>query len=271
MSSPLMSSSPFAITAPTTTVYLAEDRMGKMPFTVTNMTDHPLKGKAKVVPLDTAPPEWFKVVRGGDLNLQPKTSAQVLVQIDPPLGVAPSSQEFRLEVADPSSSDAPIPGPSCEFVVPASVAKFDPTKPRGYITTLVGSLVGGIVGELTILLTARLPDNKNCGADVGCALGNVFAQILLLILFFLAGLVLMWLGSALGAWAGLQMRGYLGSKTTGLFLAIFMAPWTILMLWVLGKLTNNLLLVLIIAPILLTAVPGVLARGAVLLIRTKHI
>jgi len=269
MTSPLMSS-PFAITAPTTTVYLAEDRMGKMPFTVTNMTDHPLRGQARVVPLDTAPPEWFKVVRGGELNLQPKTSAQVLVQIDPPLGVAASTQEFRLEVVDPSTPDITVPGPSCEFVVPPSVAKFDPTKPRGYLTTLVGSLVGGAVGELVMLLSAKLPE-KNCGADLGCAVGNVFADIILLALFFLIGLVLLWIGSAVGAWAGLRIRGYLGSKTTALFLAILMIPWTILMLWLLSKITDNLVLLLILAPILLTAVPGMLARGAVLLIRTKHI
>ena len=269
MSSPLMSS-PFAITAPTTTVYLAEDRMGKMPFTVTNMTDRPLKGKAKVVPLDTAPAEWFKVIPGGELNLQPKTSAQVMVQIDPPLGVVASSQELRIEITDPSSSDGPVTGPSCEFVVPPSVAKFDPSKPRGYLATLVGSLAGGAIGELAMLLSAKLPE-KDCGADFKCAIGNIFADIILLALFFLAGLVLLWIGAALGAWSGLQLRGYLGSKTTALFLAILMIPWTLLMLWLLSKITDNLVLLLILAPILLTAVPGVLARGAVLLIRTKHI
>jgi hypothetical protein len=268
MSSPLMSSA-FAITAPATTVYLAEDRMGKMPFTVTNMTDHPLQGVAKVVPLDTAPPEWFKVVRGGQLNLQPKTSAQVLVQIDPPLGVTAATQEFRLEITDPSSSDAPVPGPSCEFVVPASVAKFTWTKPRGYLATLVGSAVGGLVGEIAILLSAKLP-KWNC-TSLKCVAGSFILDIFVLLLFVVAGIVLMWIGSALGAWSALRLRGYLGSKTTALFLGILMVPWTFLMLWLLEKITHNLALLLIIGPVVLTAVPGVLARGAVLLIRTKHI
>lgn len=263
-------SSPFAITAPATTVYLAENRMGKMPFTVTNMTDQPLKAKAAVVPLDTAPPAWFKVVRGAELTLPPKSSAQVLVQIDPPLGVDASTQLFRIDVTDPASPETPVPGPSCEFVVPPSQTKFDPKTPRGYLATLVGSLIGGALGELAILLAYKLPQ-KDCGADVNCAVGNIITAIVFPILAFLAGLLLLWIGSVVGSWFALRVRGYLGSKTTALFLAILMVPWTFAMLWLLSKLTNNLVVVLVLAPVLLTAVPGVLARGAVLLIRTKHI
>ncbi len=74
-----------------------------------------------------------------------------------------------------------------------------------------------------------------------------------------------------GAWIGLRVREYLGSKLTALFLAILMVPWTILMLWALSKITNSLALLMILAPILLTAVPGLVARGSVLLIRTKHL
>jgi hypothetical protein len=264
-------SSPFAVTAPSTTVYLAENRMGKMPFTVTNMTDQPLKAKAAVVPLDSAPPAWFKVVRGAELTLPAKSSAQVLVQIDPPLGVDASTQLFRLDVTDPANPEVPVPGPSCEFVVPPSKAKFDPTTPRGYLATLIGSSIGGALGELAILLTFRLPADKDCGGDIGCAFGDAIGQVILLILAFLAGLLLLWIGSFIGAGIALRVRNYLGSKTTALFLAILMLPWTLLMLWLLSKITDNLLVLLILAPVLLTAVPGVLARGAVLLIRTKHI
>lgn len=263
-------SSPFAITAPSTTVYLAENRMGKMPFTVTNMTDQPLKARAAVVPLDSAPAAWFQVVRGAELTLPPKSSAQVLVQIDPPLGVEASTQLFRVDVTDPANPDAPVPGPSCEFVVPPSKAKFDPTTPRGYLATLVGSSIGGALGELAILLSFKLPE-KDCGGDLGCAFGDAIGQVILLILAFLAGLLLLWVGSVIGSWLALRVRNYLGSKTTALFLAILMVPWTILMLWLLSKITDNLVVLLILAPVLLTAVPGVLARGAVLLIRTKHI
>jgi hypothetical protein len=252
-------------------VYLAENRMGKMPFTVTNMTDQPLNGKTTVVPLDSAPPAWFKVTRGADLNLLPKSSAQVLVQVDPPLGVAAGTHLFRVDVDDPATAEDPNPGPSCEFVVPPSKPGFDPTKPRGYLATLLGATAGGALGELFIFFALQAPDEKDCGADVSCAFGNVFAYAIFLIIAFLAGLVLLWIGAAVGAWLGLRIRDYLGSKTTALFLAILMIPWTIAMLWLLSKITDNLVLVMILAPILLTAVPGFLARGAVLLIRTKHV
>ncbi len=39
----------------------------------------------------------------------------------------------------------------------------------------------------------------------------------------------------------------------------------------LSKVTDNLTVTVLLAPILLTAVPGLLARGAVLLIRTRHL
>ncbi|WP_034593787.1 hypothetical protein [Hamadaea tsunoensis] len=262
-------SSQYAITVPDSTVYLAENRMGKMPFTVSNMTDAPLRGKAAVVPLDDAPPAWFTVVRGADLNLAPKTSAQVLVQIDPPLGVDASTQHFRVDVTD--ADGAVVPGPSCEFVVPPSKKKFDPSTPRGYLATLVGSSVGGALGELVILLTTRAPAAKDCGGDVGCAFGDALGQIIFLVIAILFGLVLLWIGSVLGAGIGLRVRNYLGWKTTALFLAILMVPWTLLVLWLLSKVTDNLALVIILAPVLLTAVPGVVARASVLLIRTKHI
>jgi hypothetical protein len=264
-------SSSFAITSPATSVYLAENRLGKMPFTVTNMTEHPIQGRASVVSLDSAPPEWFKVVRGSELNLSPNATAQVLVQIEPPLGVAASTHQFRLDLVDPATPDETSRGPSCSFVVPPSRPGFDPTKPRGYLATLIGASLGGALGELAIFFTARSYKEQNCGADLGCAVGNIFVHAVFLVLAFLAGLVLLWIGSVVGAGIGLRIRSYLGSKTTALFLAILMIPWTLGMLWLLSRITDNLALLMILAPILLTAVPGLVARGAVLLIRTKHL
>lgn len=263
--------SPFAITAPSTSVHLAEDRLGKMPFTVTNMTDHPLRGRPSVVPLDSVPPAWFKVLRGSELSLAPSTSAQVLVQVEPPLGVAASTHQFRLDVADPDVPEVTVRGPSCSFVVPPSQPRFNPKRARGYLATLIGASVGGALGEAVILLAARAPSTKNCGADVGCAVGNVFAYTVLLVLAFLAGLVMLWIGAAIGAGIGLRVRGYLGSKLTALFLTLLIVPWTSVMLWLLGKITHSLVVLIVLAPILLTALPGLAARGSVLLIRTRHL
>src|SRR6266498_2234461 len=85
--------SPFAITTPDTNVVLTENRLGEMRFIVTNMTDQPLQGRATVVPLDSAPPEWFSLASKAELNLRPGATAQVVVRIEPPLGVPPARSE----------------------------------------------------------------------------------------------------------------------------------------------------------------------------------
>ena len=108
-------------------------------------------------------------------------------------------------------------------------------------------------------------------ADYREDIRNVLGEIIFLIIGVLLGLVVLWVGATVGAGIALRARDYLGSVLTSVFLAILMIPWTLAMLWLLGKTTDSLVLVMILAPILLTAVPGVIARGSVLLIRTKHL
>jgi hypothetical protein len=126
------------------------------------------------------------------------------------------SHLFRLDVDDPSTSEDPTPGPSVELVVPPSPSKFSWKTPRGYLTTLIGASAGGAVGEILILLGAKAPADKDCGADVGCAFDNVIGAAIFLLFAILAGLLLLWIGSFVGAWMGLRIRSYLGSKTTAL-------------------------------------------------------
>jgi hypothetical protein len=263
--------SPVAITVPATTMQLDQDRLGEMPFTVTNTTDRPLRARASVVALDSAPQEWFSLAGKAELELPPRASAQVLVRVEPPLGAPAVTHLFRVDVATAAAPEAPVVGPSCSVVVPPSQARVDRWKtPRGYLATLLGASAGGAVGELVILAGVRAPQEEDC-TTVDCAFGNVIAEAVFLIIALVLGLVLLWIGAAIGAWTGLRVRRYLGAKTTALFLAILMIPWTIAMLWVIGTVTDNLTVAVIIAPILLTAVPGLLARGAVLLLRTRHL
>ncbi|MGH9119281.1 MAG: hypothetical protein ACRD0A_15800 [Acidimicrobiales bacterium] len=162
-------------------------------------------------------------------------------------------------------------GPSCSVVVAPSEVEVDWwKKPRGYVVTLLGATVGGALGELVILLGFRAPEAKDC-TTVGCAIGEGIGQAIFLAFAILFGLVLLWVGAVLGAWVGLRVRRYLGSKTTALFLALLMIPWTIGMAALLGNLVDSLTVSVILAPILLTAVPGLVARGAVVLIRTRHL
>jgi hypothetical protein len=264
-------SSPFAITVPSTTVYLAENRLGKMPFTITNMSDQPVRGTVTVVPLDSTPLEWFSPVKS-EVSLPPRGSVQVLVKVEPQLGAAAATHLFRVDVDDPTTPEEYVTGPSCSIVVPPSHAKISLKTPRGYLATLVGASAGGAAGELIIfLMFVRGPRQQQCGADFECALGNLLGEIIFLLIGIVLGLGLLWVGAVVGAFIGLRVREYLGSKVTALFLAILMVPWTIGMLWLLDKITNSLALVMILAPFLLTAVPGLIARGSVLLIRTKRL
>ena len=265
-------SSAFAVTAPSTSVVLAENRLGEMPFSITNMTDAPVQARASVVPLDGAPPQWFSFVGKADLTLNPHATANVLVQVEPPLGVPPGRQLFRVDVVNVATPEvAASEGPSCSVEVPPSQPNVNKwTIPRGYLATLVGSTVGGALGELMVFLGFLLSRKKDC-STVDCTFSEALGQVVVLILVILLGLVVLWIGSFIGAWLALRIRKYLGSKLTALFLAVLMVPWTLAGLWFLGHVTNSLLVVAILAPIVLTAVPGVIARGAVLLIRTKHL
>jgi hypothetical protein len=269
-----MMASPFAITTPTTAVHLAENRLGEMPFTVTNVTDQPLRGRVSIVPLGSAPLSWFSLAGKAEIDLPPRVTAQVLVRVEPPLGTPAGTHLFRVDIDSSADPGAVTVGPSCSVVVPPSVSKVNRWRtPRGYLATLLGASIGGAVGELVVLLAVRAPEPRECGADVGCAFGEAIGQAFFLAVAILFGLVLLWVGSVAGAWVGLRARRYLGSKTTALFLAILTVPWTAAMLWLLGRTTDspNLVAVMIAGPVLLTAVPGVLARAAVLLIRTRHI
>lgn len=281
-------SSTFAITVPETAVQLAENRLGEMPFTITNTTDRPRRARVAIVPLDSTPPQWFSVAGGKtELDLRPGASASVVVRVEPPLGVPPGTHLFRLDAADASVPAVPVGpagppgpfdpagpvsvGPLVSVVVPPSQAKVNRwLTPRGYLATLVGATIGGAIGELIILLAFRAPAAQDC-SDVGCAFGDAIGQVIFLIFAVLFGLVLLWIGAVIGTWVGLRIRRYLGAKTTALFLAVLMIPWTIAMLALLGWLDLGLTAAIIVAPILLTSVPAVIARGAVLLIRTKHL
>ena len=76
----------------------------------------------------------------------------------------------------------------------------------------------------------------------------------------------------MGAGIALRIRRFRGHKLTAVFLALLMLPWSLLMLLTVFRLLDNHPIVLAAtSPVLLLAVPAVLARGSVLLIRTHHI
>lgn len=271
----------FTVTTPSVSVTLADNRVGEVPFTVTNVSNRKLRARAKVTPAAGAPADWFAVEGDSEADFEVGAARQFVVRVDPPLGVAAGTYAFRLDaVGIDHPDDDYSEGPSCQVTIPQS-APPRLTTPRGYLTTLVGAIVGGLVGELVVILGivflihASHNDDPNChdfGCAIGGALGDLVALLFLLALILLVGYVLMLVGASIGSGIALRIRGFRGSKLTALFLGLSFVPWTVLMsITVVQLLKHHPFVIAAIVPVLFVAVPAVLARAGVLLIRTHHI
>jgi hypothetical protein len=263
----------FAITTPSVSVTLAENRIGEVPFTVTNVSNRKLRGRVRIAPGPGAPAEWFSVAGDSEHDFDAGAARQFVVRIDPPLGAPPGTYTFGLDaVGIEHPDDDYSEGPSCQITIPQS-APPRLTTPRGYLTTLAGALIGGVVGELAVVLIILLRHHEGpkCN-DLGCVIGDTIGEVILLLFLLFLAYVLMLVGATLGSGIALRIRRYLGAKLTATFLALLMVPWTVLMLATVFRLLDDHLIVMaVISPFLLVAVPAVLARGSVLLIRTHHV
>jgi hypothetical protein len=263
---------PFSITTPAASVTLGDNRVGDVSFTVVDTAERPLRGRLRVMPLPPSPADWFTITGDAERDFQPGTAHQFTVRVGPPLGAPPGQYPFRADaVGIEHPDDDYAEGPSCVVQVPQS----EPTKiltPRGYVATLTGALIGGIVGELIIVVSVLTSSHKTATCDgLGCVIGNSLSAVFAVLFALVAGWILMIVGAAIGSGVALGIKRYRGSKLTATFLAVLMVPWSILMLATVFQLVHSLVLLAVLAPLLLVAVPAVLARGAVLLIRTHHV
>lgn len=261
----------FSITTPSASVQLAPNRIGEVSFTVSNVSDRKLRARVRVTPAQGAPAGWFSVEGDAEQDFDAGGARQFTVRVEPPLGAAAGSYSFRLDaIGIEHPDDDYTEGPSCEVKVPGS-APPRVTTPRGYLMTLLGAVAGGALGELTIVIFLLLRHHTSKCATFSCAVGDTIGEILFFLFMIVVAYVLMLIGASIGAGVALRIRGYLGPKLTGGFLAILMFPWLIAVTFTVFQLVHNLIVIAAIAPILLVAVPAVLARGGVLLIRTHHI
>jgi hypothetical protein len=261
----------FSITTPAASVELAENRVGEVSFTVTNLSDSRLRARVRTVPGANTPPDWLTVEGDAERDFEPGAARQFTVRIEPPLGAPAGSYNFRLDaIGIEHPDDDYAEGPSCQATVPPSTMHL--TVPRGYLTTILGALAGGIVGELigVILVLTSNHNSSNC-KGFGCVVGSSIGEFLALLFGLVAGFLLTLLGAALGAGLALRIRRYLGAKLTAGFLAVLLVPWAVAMLATVFRLMHSLVVIALLAPILLVAVPALVARGSVLLIRTHHI
>ena len=261
----------FTVTTPSVTVTLSESRMGQVPFTVTNVGNRKLRARAKITPGPGAPADWFSVEGDSERDFEIGAARQFVVRVDPPLGAPAGTYSFRLDAVGIEHPDEDYSeGPSCQVNIPPSTATEQPklTTPRGYLTTLVGALTGGIVLNIIVVVLALLHDPNDCNGFWECIFREIFFWLFLIVL----GFGLMLVGAALGATIALRIRRFRGHKLTGLFLAILMPLWSLLMLvTVFQLLDGHPIVAAALSPLLLLAVPAVLARMSVLLIRTHHI
>jgi hypothetical protein len=258
----------FTVTTPSVSVTLASNRIGEVPFTVTNVSNRTLRARAKITPGPGAPADWFSIQGDSEQDFEIGAARQFVVRVDPPLGVPAGNYAFRLDVVGIEHPDDDYSeGPSCQVTIPQSAAP-KLTTPRGYLTTLVGALTGGIVLNIIVVVLGLTHDSGNCDGFFDCLFREIFFWVFLVFLGFL----LMLIGASLGAGIALRIRRFRGHKLTAVFLALLMLPWSLLMLVTVFQLLDNHPIVLAAtSPVLLLAVPAVLARGSVLLIRTHHI
>jgi hypothetical protein len=264
----------FSVTTPSVSVKLAENRIGEVPFTVTNVSTRKLRARVRLTPDADVPANWFSVAGDSEQDFEVGAARQFVVRVDPPLGVRAGSYAFRLDaIGIENPDDDYSEGPSCEVTLPES-AKPRLTTPRGYLTTILGALLGGIVLDIIVVVLALTHE-----ADTDCH-GRPFLSCLFGVLirefFFWLGLIvlgwgLMTVGASLGSAIALRIRRFRGHKLTGTFLAILMLPWTALMFLTVFRLLDSLKVVAAISPIVLLIVPALIARASVLLIRTHHI
>jgi hypothetical protein len=261
----------FTITTPSTSVELEPSRIGEVAFTVTDVSSEKLRVRVRVTPSTSAPPDWFSIEGDAEQLFDNGAARQFTVRVEPPLGAASGSYSFRLDaIGTEHPDDDYAEGPTVAVTVPGS-APPRVTTPRGYLTTLVGALVGGVVGELIIVVLLLVRHHTAHCDSVSCVVGDTIGEVIFFLFAIFAAYVLMLIGAAIGSAVALRIRGYLGPKLTGTFLGILMVPWLVAITLTVFQVLHNLIVLAALAPILLVAVPAVLARGGVLLIRTHHI
>jgi hypothetical protein len=265
----------FTVTTPSVSVELSENRIGEVPFTVTNVSDRKLRAQVRITTAPGSPADWFSVVGDSEEDFDLGAGRQFVVRVDPPLGAPAGTYAFRLDaIGIENPDDDYSEGPSCQVTLTKSTAKPRLTTPRGYLTTILGALLGGIVLDLIVVVLALTHDPDTDCHDQGFW-GCLFSVLIKEIFFWVGLVVLGWglmvLGASLGSAIALRIRRFRGHKLTGTFLALLMLPWTALMFLTLFRFLDSLVVVAAISPIVLLVVPAVLARVSVLLIRTHHI
>lgn len=113
-------SSLFAITTPTNTVDLGPDRRAEALFTVSNISDRPTRGRARVTAQNPAAAPWLTLEGEAERDFLAGGTEQVTVVIAAPSMAPPGSYVFRLDMVGVDNPDEDFTqGPGVTFDVAA--------------------------------------------------------------------------------------------------------------------------------------------------------
>lgn len=147
----------FGITAATNTVQLDNRRQAETLFTVFNGSGRPVRGRARVVPLNPVSERWLTLLGEAERDFPAAGTQQYTVQITAPPDAMAGSYPFRLDMVGVENPDEELTqGPSVTFEVPApKVVKksFPIWIPIAAIVALL--LLGCIVGALLLFNNNR--------------------------------------------------------------------------------------------------------------------
>lgn len=132
----------FTITTPSTTAKLDATRKAEVAFTATNASTQPLKGRARVVALGSARPEWFTIDGDAERPFAAGGTQQYTVRVNVPASAAPGKYTFQLKIAAVENPDELYgEGPQIAFEVPKPVQKATPIPWLWIIIAIVVLLV----------------------------------------------------------------------------------------------------------------------------------
>jgi hypothetical protein len=137
----------FAITTPSTTAKLDASRKTQVAFTVTNASIQPMKGRARVVPMDVAKPEWFAIDGDAERAFASSGTQQYTVRVNVPATAPAGTYKFQLKVVGVANPDEQY-GESQQvaFEVPQPVKTSKPLPWIWIVAALVALLVLGVGG-----------------------------------------------------------------------------------------------------------------------------
>lgn len=147
----------FAITAAKDRIELDASGRGEVVYTVTNSTARPLRGRARVVALESAKQAWFTLAGETERDFGPNATHQYTVQITAPPGTGPGSYRFRLDADSATNPTEDFDeGPAVAVQIPEPRKKQDGRSVPWWVFALAAALV--LIVAAVVLYVVLRPD-----------------------------------------------------------------------------------------------------------------